>query len=53
MFMDTRVKHIPTGNVYANRKEAKEKMGHGQYNRALRDGEMLFVSTYKHLDIIY
>ena len=53
MFMDSRVKHIPTGNVYANRKEAKKEMGHGQYNRALRDGEMLFVSTYKHIDIIY
>ena len=51
--MDTRVKHIPSGVVYENRKEAKKEMGHGKYNRALKDGEMLFVSTYKPLDIIY
>ena len=49
--MDTRVRHIPTGNEYANRKEAKQKMGHGRYNRALRDGEMLFASTSKPLNI--
>lgn len=52
MNMDTRVKHVPSGAVYANRKEAKIKMGHGQYNRALKNGEMLFVSTYKPFDII-
>ena len=50
--MNTRVKHIPSGVVYENRKEAKQKMGHGYYNRALKNGEMLFVSTYKALDII-
>ncbi len=51
--MDTRVKHVLTGKVYENRKEAKQKMGHGRYNRALRDGELLFVSLFKELDVIY
>ena len=50
--MDTRIKHIPSGAVYANRREAKRELGHGRYNRALRNGELLFVSMYKPLDII-
>lgn len=51
--METRVKHVPSGEVYANRKEAKQMMGHGRYNRALKDGEMLFGALFKTLDIVY
>lgn len=51
--MDTRVKHVPTGKVYANRKEAKQMMGHRRYNRALKDGEMLFGALFKALDVVY
>ena len=51
--METRVKHVPSGEVYANRKEAKHEMGHGRYNRALKNGEMMFVSMYNSLDIVF
>ena len=51
--MDTRILHIPSGAVYANRKEAKLKMGHNNYNRALHRRQMLFLSTYSPSDVIF
>ena len=33
-----------TGDAYENRKEAKRKMGHSNYNRALHDGLLMFVT---------
>lgn len=50
--METRIKHIPSGAVYANRKEAKMMMGHNNYNRALHNRQMLFVSTYYPTDVV-
>ena len=50
--MDTRILHIPSGAVYENRKQAKEKMGHGNFDRALRRPHMMFLSTYGPSDII-
>ena len=41
--MDTRMMYIPSGEVYNNRKEAKLIMGHANFNRALRNGFMLFI----------
>ena len=35
--------YIPSGEVYENRKEAKLMMGHSRFNKALRDGLMLFI----------
>jgi len=32
------------GDAYENRKEAKRKMGHSNYNRALHDGLLMFVT---------
>ena len=49
----SKIKHIPSGEVFENRKEAKVKMGHGNYNRALKHGEILFLSTYRPTDIIF
>lgn len=44
--MDSRIMHIPSGEVYANRKQAKQKMGHGGFDRALHSHQMMFMSTY-------
>lgn len=31
--------------VYASRKEAKQKMGHAAYNRAVKQGEIEYIIT--------
>ena len=49
---NSKIKHIPSGEVYVNRKEAKVKMGHGNFNRALKNGEIFFLKTYGPTDII-
>lgn len=46
------IKHLPTGKVYANRKQAKKGIGHSKFNKALRDGQMLIVTSYAPNDII-
>ncbi|OYP57085.1 hypothetical protein CIK99_08000 [Prevotella sp. P5-92] len=51
--MIARVKHIPSGAVYENRKEAKLMMGHSNYNKAIRNGQMLFVNTYDLNDVVF
>ena len=39
--------------TYTDRKEAKMKMGHANFNKALKNGEMEFIiSTYETTDII-
>ena len=53
MEYNSKIKHIPSGEIYENRKEAKIKMGHSNYNRALKHGEILFLSLYRPTDIIY
>lgn len=50
--MNTQVKHLPSGKTFSNRKEAKLMMGHGYYNRALKNGDMVFVTSYSINDII-
>lgn len=50
--METKLKHIPSGETFENRKEAKLALGHGKFNRAIRDGEIIFIKTYSPLDII-
>ena len=51
--MNTRIKHLPSGRLYANRKDAKTQMGHSAYNKALHEGQMLFLTTYSPTDIIF
>ncbi len=41
--MSSRIKHIPSGEIYENRKEAKMKMGHANYNRANSRREFVFL----------
>ena len=50
--MNNKVKHLPSGRVFKNRKAAKAEMGHSQYNKALHNGQMLFLTTYSPCDII-
>lgn len=49
--------HIPTGNKFANRKEAKEKLGHYVYNRELKLHNFIFndinIQTYDTDDIVF
>ena len=42
--MGASIKHIPTGVIYSDRKEAKSLMGHYNYNRALKFREFEFLS---------
>lgn len=44
--MNTQIKHIPTGAVYENRKDAKMKMGASKFKRALHNREFLFASAF-------
>ena len=34
--------HKPTGKIYNNRKEAKQDMGHTNYNKAVKNNEFIF-----------
>lgn len=36
-------KYLPTGQIFDNRKEAKMALGHGKYNKALKNKEIVFV----------
>jgi len=51
--MNTRIKHLPSGKVYENRQDAKYQMGHVAYNKALHEGQILFLTTYSPTDIIF
>lgn len=49
------IKNIKTGDIYGNRKEAKNRLGGlGAYNSSMRRGELLFVNdsslTINHLN---
>lgn len=50
--MKTQIKHLTSGVVYKDRKEAKQEMGHSNFNRALKNGEIVFVTTYATFDTI-
>ena len=50
--METRLLNTLSGEVFENRKDAKERMGHSNFNRALRDGNILFMSNYSPTDIL-
>lgn len=46
------IKNLKTNEVYENRKEAKEKMGHANFNRALKNKELQIVLHSNPLDVI-
>ena len=35
--METRMKYLPTGKIFSNRKEAKSILGYNGYRKALND----------------
>lgn len=41
--MQSKIMYLPSGAEYNNRKEAKLKMGHSRFNKALKDGLMMFI----------
>lgn len=45
------LKNKITNEVYENRKDAKEKLGHSNFNKAWKNGEIEII-TYKKSDII-
>lgn len=40
MIMDSRIRHVPSGQIYNNRKEAKKALGHSFYNKAVHSKEI-------------
>lgn len=50
--MKQTIKYLPTGQTFDNRKEAKIALGHSNFNHALRDGKIVFITTYSPTDII-
>jgi len=42
--MGAPIKHKKTGIIYENRKEAKSRMGHYEYDRALKEREFIFLT---------
>lgn len=50
--MQTKVLHKPTGLIFSDRKQAKIMMGHGKYNKAIRERQMVFLSQYSPADLV-
>ncbi len=50
--MKQTIKYLPTGQTFDNRKEAKIALGHSNFNHALKDGKIVFITTYSPTDII-
>lgn len=42
--MKNLIKDMSTRRVYKNRKEAKLHMGHSNFNKALKQGQIMFVA---------
>ena len=45
-------KNIETGETYANRKQAKLKLGHSNYNRAIKEQKIVLIKVYDASEII-
>lgn len=42
----TTLVYLPTGERFDNRKEAKLKIGHAKYNKAVKNGEVVLITTH-------
>jgi hypothetical protein len=51
--MNTKIKFLTTGEIFQNRKEAKLIMGHSNYNRAWKNGDIYIISTPSPTDFVY
>lgn len=45
-------KNVETGETFANRKEAKNHMGHSNFNNALREHKIIYIHVYDACDIV-
>ena len=43
--MGAPIKHKKTGIIYESRKDAKSRMGHYEYERALKEREFIFLTN--------
>jgi hypothetical protein len=48
--MKNKIMFLPSGELYENRKEAKQMMGHANYNRALKNRLMLVIDSSDFLE---
>ena len=49
---NTKIVYLPTGEKFDNRKDAKQRIGHAKYNKAIKNGDMVFITTYDFGSII-
>lgn len=43
---ETVIMYTPTGCLFENRKEAKKELGHSKYNKAVKSGEIVIITTH-------
>ena len=44
--------YLPTREKFENRKEAKLKIGRAKYNKAVKNGDVVFITSYDFGSII-
>lgn len=42
----SKIVYLPTRQKFENRKEAKKELGHSKYNKAVKSGEIVIVTTH-------
>jgi len=48
----SKIIYLPTREKFENRKEAKLKIGHAKYNKAVKNGDVVFITSYDFGSII-
>lgn len=48
----SKIVYLPTREKFENRKEAKLKIGHAKYNKAVKNGDVVFITSYDFGSII-
>lgn len=48
----SKIVYLPTRQKFENRKEAKLKIGHAKYNKAVKNGDVVFITSYDFGSII-
>jgi hypothetical protein len=46
------VKYLPTGQRFGSKSEAKKALGHENYERAYKEGNIVIITTYSPFDVI-
>lgn len=45
-------KNIETGETFANRKEAKVRMGHSNFNKALKAHKIIYIHVFEACEVV-